>query len=46
MSKRREHKLIFALVIIIVVLLVILAMYINNKYIAEEKNATKLPNIN
>ncbi|MGC1132233.1 MAG: hypothetical protein WA941_05390 [Nitrososphaeraceae archaeon] len=37
MSTSPEHKLIFALVVIIIVLLVSLAMYVNYKYVAEER---------
>jgi fumarate reductase subunit D len=35
-----KHKIIFALMVITTVLLIVWAMYVNYRYVAEEKNAT------
>jgi uncharacterized membrane protein YqjE len=35
-----KHKIIFALMVITTILLIVWAMYVNYRYVAEEKNAT------
>lgn len=35
-----KHKIIFALMVITTVLLIVWAMYVNYRYVADEKNAT------
>ena len=37
-----KHKIIFALMVITTVLLIVWAMYVNYRYVADEKNATIL----
>lgn len=40
-----KHKIIFALMVITTVLLIIWAMYVNYRYVAEEKNATIMADV-